>query len=163
KYFEDYVARLEEVTKDDKEAQIRATSYVRRFNNALTNTKGQLDGLLKGGLAEEKQKTEKALREFVADPKRQSNWGKVLDEIEAEITKNAAYREKAAQLDELTLANLTGAASKIVRMAEERAKPDAARDAEYQERNWPRLEQGLKALTTNYHRKVDEAVLGLAL
>jgi hypothetical protein len=164
KLFEDYLARIEEATRDDKEAQIRATSYVRRFGNALTNTKGQLDGLLKGGLAEEKQKTEKALRDFVAaDPQRQAQWGKALDEIAAEIAKNASHREKDAQLEEIVMARLTSAASTIVRMAEERAKPDAARDPDYQERNWPRIEQSLKGLTTSYHRKVDEAVLGLAL
>ncbi|HVH43364.1 MAG TPA: S46 family peptidase [Labilithrix sp.] len=164
KLLEDYLARLEEVTKDDKEAQIRATSYVRRFGNALTNTKGQLDGLVKGGLAEEKQRSEKALRDFVAaDPARQAQWGKALDEIAAEIAKNAAHREKNAQLEEIVMPRLVSAAFTIVRMAEERAKADAVRDPEYQERNWPRIEQGLKGLSTSYHRKVDEAVLGLAL
>jgi hypothetical protein len=164
KMLEDYLARLEEATKGDKEAQIRATSYVRRFGNTLTNTKGQLDGLIKGGLAEQKQASEKALREFVAaDPMRQAQWGKALDEIAAEVAKNAAHREKDAELDELTLPRLVGAATTIVRMAEERAKPDAQRDPDYQERNWPRIEQGLKGLSTSYHRKVDEAVLGLAL
>ena len=54
--FEEYLARLDAVTKDDKEAKIRATSYVRRFGNALTNTKGQIEGLTKGGLAMEKAK-----------------------------------------------------------------------------------------------------------
>lgn len=164
KLFEDYLARVEAVTKDDKEAQIRSTSYVRGWGNALTNTKGQLDGLVKGGLAEEKQKSDKALREFVAaDPARQAQWGKALDEISAELAKHSAYREKDAQLGELMMARLVGAAGTIVRMAEERAKPDAARDPEFQERNWARIEQSLKGLTTSYHRKVDEAVLGLAL
>jgi hypothetical protein len=164
KLFEEYLARMAETTKDDKEAQIRATSYVRRWGNALTNTKGQLDGLIKGGLATEKEKSERALREFVAaDPKRQAQWGKVLDEIAAENAKSALHREKDAQLDELFSPRLAGAAATIVRMAEERAKPDAERHPSYQERNWAQIEQGLVALSTSYHRKVDEAVLGLAL
>jgi hypothetical protein len=164
KLYEEYLARMEEATKDDKEAQIRATSYVRRWGNALTNTKGQLEGLVKGGLAENKQQSEKGLRDFVAgDPERQAKWGKALDDIAQEITKNAAHREKDAQLEELSLPRLIGAAVTITRMAEERAKPDAARDPDYQERNWPRIEQGLKGLSTSYHRKVDEAVMGLAL
>ncbi|MDF2697723.1 MAG: hypothetical protein K0S65_6106, partial [Labilithrix sp.] len=164
KLFEDYLARLDEATKGDKEAQIRATSYVRRFGNYLTNTKGQLDGLVKGGLAGEKEKSEKALRDFVAaDPQRQAQWGKALDEISSELAKHATHREKDAQLDEIVMARLTGAAATIVRMAEERAKPDGARDPEFQERNWARHEQALKGLSSNYHRKVDEAVLGLAL
>ncbi len=164
KLYEDYLARLEEVTKDDKEAQIRATSYVRRFGNVLTNTKGQLEGLVKGGLAAEKERSEKALREFVAaDPQRQAQWGKALDEIATEISKHAEHRERTAQLDEVVMPRLVGVAMTIVRMAEERAKPDTARDPDFQQRNWSRIEQALKGLSTNYHRKVDEAVLGLAL
>lgn len=164
KLYEEYLARLAEVTKDDKEAQIRATSYVRRFGNVLTNTKGQLDGLVKGGLAAEKDRAEKALRAFVAaDPDRKAKWDKPLDDIAAEIAKHAAHREADAQLEEIAMPRLVGAALTIVRMAEERARPDAARDPDYQERNWPRIVQGIKGLSTNYHRKVDEAVLRLAL
>jgi hypothetical protein len=163
--FEDYLARLAEATKDDKEAQIRATSYVRRFGNALTNTKGQLEGLVKGGLAQEKEKSERELRAFIeADPARKAKWGTALDDIAREIDRNAAFRDGDAFLrDEVHLAKLVGAASTIVRMAEERAKPDADRDPEYQERNWPRHRQALEAMTKAYHPKVDEALLGLAL
>lgn len=161
--FEEYLARLEEATKGDKEAQIRATSFVRGFGNALTNTKGQIEGLSKGGLAEQKARSERALREFVeADASRRARFGEALSGIAAEVAKRAEHRENDAQLGELRLARLVGAASTIVRMAEERAKPDAERDPAYQERNWPRLEQGMRALSTSYHRKVDEALLGLA-
>lgn len=165
KLFEDYLARLADVTKDDKEAQIRATSYVRRFGNALTNTKGQLEGLVKGGLAEQKEKAERDLRAFIdGDPVRKTTYGTVLDDITKEVERNAGHREADAELrDELHFAKLMGAASTIVRMAEERTKPDADRDPEYQARNWPRQQQGLASLATSYHPKVDQAVLGLAL
>ncbi len=164
KLFEDYLARLDEAVKDDAEAKIRATSYVRRFSNALTNTKGQVEGLVKGGLAAEKEKSEKELRAWVdADETRKKQWGKALDDIAQELAKNAKTREKDAQLDEILMAKLTGGAATIVRLAEERAKPDAERDPDYQERNWPRIQQSLGAITTAYHKKVDEAVLGLAL
>ena len=164
KFYEEYLARLDEATKDDKEAQIRATSYVRRFGNFLTNTKGQLEGLVKGGLAQDKERAEKELRAYIdADPARKTKYGTVLDDIAKEIEKNAGHREADAELEELQLPKLMSAASTIVRMAEERAKPDADRDPEFQARNWARQEQALNAMTTTYHRKVDEALLGLAL
>jgi hypothetical protein len=165
KFYEEYLARLADATKDDKEAQIRSTSYVRRFGNFLTNTKGQLDGLVKGGLAQDKERMERELRTFVeGDKERKARYGTVLDEIGKEIEKNAAHREADAELrDELLLPKLMWAASLVVRMAEERAKPDAERAPEYQQRNWARHEQALDALATSYHRKVDEALLGLAL
>jgi hypothetical protein len=157
KMFEDYLARLETATKDDKEAQIRATSYVRRFNNALTNTKGQIEGLTKGGLAAQKEKAESELRS--AAPAVAS----ALDDIAKVIADDAKWNETDAALEEVTLPRLVSVASTIVRMAEERAKPDAERDPDYQQRNWPRIEQSIKGVSTSYHRKVDEAVLGLAL
>ena len=164
KLYEDYLARLADATKDDKDAQIRSTSYVRRFGNYLTNTKGQLEGLVKGGLAQEKDRAEKEVRAFIdAIPARKAKYGAALDEIAKEVEKRAVYREADAELEELQLPKLMAAATTIVRMVEERAKPDAERDPEFQARNWPRQEQALNALSTSYHRKVDEALLGLAL
>jgi len=164
KLFEEYLARLGEATKDDKEAQIRATSYVRRFGNYLTNTKGQLEGLVKGGLAGQKERAEKDLRAFIdSDPARKASYAATLDDIAKEIEAASKHRDLDAWLrEEVQLPKLVNAASVIVRMAEERAKPDAERDPEYQERNWPRHEQALNALATAYHRKVDEALLRLA-
>jgi hypothetical protein len=164
KLYEDYLARLAEATKDDKEAQIRATSYVRRFGNYLTNTKGQLEGLVKGGLAQEKARMEKELQaSILADKEKKAKYGTVLDEIGKEVEKNAAQGDADAELEELELGKLMSAAMTIVRMAEERGKPDAEREPEFQARNWPRHEQALAAMTNSYHRKVDEALLRLAL
>ena len=164
KYYEEYLARLADATKDDKEAQIRSTSYVRRFGNYLTNTKGQIEGLTKGGLAQQKDNADKELRAFIdAVPARKAKYGAVLDEIKQEIDKAAAHREADAELEELQLPKLMSAATLIVRMAEERPRPDADRDAEFQARMWPRHEQTLAAMTNSYSRKVDEALLGLAV
>jgi hypothetical protein len=164
KMLEDYLARLEAATDGDKEAQIRATSYVRRFANYLTNTKGQIEGLAKGGLAAQKEKADADLRAFVAGhPSSKARWEAALDAIDAEVARNATFRESDAQLEEIHLPKLVSAAQTIVRMAEERVKPDEERDPDYQARNWPRHEQALAALSTGYHPKVDQAVLALAL
>lgn len=164
KYYEDYLARLGEATKGDKEAEIRANSYVRRFGNFLTNTKGQLEGLVKGGLAAQKEKQEKELRAFIdSDAKHKAEWTKALDDIATEVKKHEAWREKDMQFDELDLPKLVSSAITIVRMAEERSKKDADRDVGYQERQWTRMEQAQKSVSQAYNRKVDEALLGLAL
>ncbi len=164
KMFEDYLARLAQATEGDKEAEIRSTSYVRRFGNYLTNTKGQLEGLVKGGLAEDKERIEKELQAYVlADKDRKAKYGTVLAEMAKEVEKNAAYRDADAELDELQLPKLMSAAMTIVRMAEERPKPDADREPDFQARNWPRHEQALAAMTQSFHRKVDVALLQLAL
>ena len=152
KMYEDYLASLAAVTKDDKEAQIRATSYVRRFNNALTNVKGQLEGLTKGGLAGAKAEKERALRASMKDTR-------ALDDLETTIREYMKDREAEQFMDEIAYPRLVSAALTIARMAEERAKPDAEREPAYQQRNWARHEQAMRAISTSYHRKVDEAVL----
>jgi hypothetical protein len=55
--------------------------------------------------------------------------------------------------------SLVGAAFAIVRLAEERPKPDAERDPEYQERNWEELEQAQRALEKRYSRKLNTGLL----
>ena len=106
--------------------------------------------LVKGGLAQDKERMEKELRAFVdGETERKAKYGTVLDDIGKEIDKNAAHREADAELrDEIHLPKLMWAAAVVVRMAEERAKPDSERDPEYQQRNWARHEQALDALTT---------------
>ncbi len=127
KFYEDYLARLAEISKNDKEAEIRATTYTRRFDNYLTNTKGQIEGLVKGGLLDVKAKQDAELRAFIdGDPARKAKFGTVLDDVKKEIEKNQATREADIELrDEFHLPKLMDAARNIVRMAEERAKPDA--------------------------------------
>lgn len=165
KLCEDMLAALETATKDDKEAQIRANPFVRRYGNALTNTKGQLDGLVKDGLLGQKAAQEEKLRAFVdADPARKAKYAKVLEQIADLHAQAKRWREADAQLTtELLTPRLLGAAHLIVKMAEERPKADKERDPEVQERNWPKLQQSLASLDKQYSRVVDEALLAEAL
>lgn len=162
---EDYLAALEVVRKGSKDAEIRATPLVRRFGNQLTNTKGQLEGLVKGGLAEAKAVEEAELSRWVdADPARKAKYRPALDGIAAALAERAKTREADAALaDELGLPRLLSAVTAIVRMAEERPKKDSDREPGYQERDFARLEEAQKALATAYERSVDEALLVTAL
>jgi len=161
KYCEDYLEALEPVAGADKSVAIKATPLMRSLNNRLTNTKGQLDGLGKGGLAAQKEKMDADLRAWIdADARRKAAYEPALDELAKAQAERAAYREKDASLTELVeLPRLVAAASAIVRMAEERPKPDADRHPDYQERNWKRLEQAQVALEKSYARALDRALL----
>ncbi len=163
--FEEYVAVLDKLGKTDKEIQQKATPLVRGFNNALTNTKGQLEGLTKGGLLRKKQADHERLVAWIsAEPARKARFGATFDELRKLMAEAEKHLEADAQLDsEIVLPRLLSAAITIVRMAEERAKPDADRDPDYQERNWPRQRQALAALDKRYHRALDRELLSTAL
>jgi hypothetical protein len=163
KLCEDMLARLDTLT--DPEARVRAVPLVRRYGNALTNVKGQLEGLVAGGLLAERKSREEALIKWIeADPARKAKYGKSIDQLNKAYAEAKKHREADAELrSEFLVPKLVNAAYQIVRMAEERPKADKDRHPDYQERNWPRIAQSLDALDKQYHRDVDVALLGLAL
>ena len=163
--FDEYIAAIEGATANDPDAKIKATSYIRRFNNFRTKHQGELDGFTQGNLLARKRADEQTLRAFIAaDPVRKERFGGELDAVEAAIAERDRTREPDTALAaEILMPRLVWAATQIVRMAEERAKPDAERSPGYQERKVPDLRDELDGLDKRYHPKIDQAMLRLAL
>ena len=165
KMFEDYLPVLQQLAKIDKDVAIKANPIERGINNAYTKFKGVLEGLVKGGLAAQRTKQEAELKAWIdADPQRKKTFGDALPTMAKLVAEQQKTRDTdAAQSEPFRLVKLLASASTIVRMAEERPKPDAERDPGYQERNWQRMEQGQVALTKQYDRRIDVALFTLAL
>lgn len=163
--FEDYLALIERVGKQDKDVAIKARPMERGLANALTYTKGSLEGLTKGGAAELRKKREVELKAWIsAHSEREKRFGDVLPRLEKHFAERKKHRELGYALAELErMSSLLGSAHTLVRMAEERPKADALRKPDYQERNWQRLEQEQQALEKRYSRKLDSEMLKLAL
>ncbi|MEW5855449.1 MAG: S46 family peptidase [Myxococcota bacterium] len=160
-----YIKVLEDLAKTDKEVAIRGNQLIRGLNNASTNIKGQLEGLTTGGVLAQKQQMEAALVTWIdQDPERKARYGAVFERMNALHAEMMKTREQDATVREVSfMVRLLGAASQIVRMAEERAKPDAERHPDYQERNWKRMQQGMEALDKSYNRTMDKALLTSSL
>jgi hypothetical protein len=163
--FDEYVAAVESITKADPEAAIKGVGWLRRFNNFRTKHKGELFGFQQGKLLERKRADEAALRAFIdATPERRDRFGSAFAGIDRAIDERIAKREPDIALEtEILLPRLLWAAKEIVRTAEERKKPDALRDPDYQERRLSDLRDELAALDKRYHPKLDRALLTLAL
>jgi V8-like Glu-specific endopeptidase len=159
-----YLAKLAELQKGDKNLAIKAETFVRGLGNTQTNTKGELDGLVKGGLGKKKEENEAELKRWIdADPARKRRFGGVLEKMDKLEAERSKTREAGAILREATaMSRLFKAACTIVRNAEEREKPDAERDPVYQDRNQARLVASFKQLTHQYHPDLDTAMLTLA-
>jgi hypothetical protein len=162
---EQYLPLIEKLGKSAPELEIKAAPLERGLANALTYTRGALEGLQKGRAVEQKRELEARLTKFIAaDPARQQRWGNTLPELSQIFARGRALALYDAVLGELVrMSSLLSAAVHIVRMADERAKPDAERDPQYQERNWDDLEQASRALERRYDRRLDRALLTLAL
>jgi hypothetical protein len=165
KWCEENIALLDEVRKKSEEIKIKATPAWRNLSNGLTKMKGIVDGMGKGGLGAQKAKLDADLAAWIkADPARQAAYGDVLDKIKALVDAEQKTLEQDLQMAQMQrLVSLYSAAATIVRMAEERAKPDAERDPGFQERNWQRLEQDQTTVQKRYDRSIDQALFKLAL
>ncbi len=172
---EAYIGLLEDLGKNDKDLALKATPQLRGFNNSLTNTKGQLEGLGQGGLLAKKLEKEKALRAFIEKDTERKNksmrqvgneqigWGNVLDKLAAEMKNQAKFRESNAQNGEIMMSRMLGVAMTIVRMAEERPKADKDRDPDFQERNMSRHEQSFASFDKRYNETMDKGTIKLAI
>ncbi|MBM4358506.1 MAG: S46 family peptidase [Deltaproteobacteria bacterium] len=164
RFCEDYIALLERLAKDDKDLEIKGKNLWRGLANALTNTKGQLEGLVKDGLAAKRKTQESDLRSWAGSSPEHAGVAAALDAFSAAFAKYRARRDEEAALQEVVMmSTLLGAADTIVHMALERPKPDAERDPAFQERNHKRIVQTQRQQQQSYARKLEHERLKLAL
>lgn len=164
RFCDDYIALLDKLATEDKELGIKGRALWRGLSNALTNTKGQLEGLVKDGLASKKMALEGELRKWAAEHPEQGQVAVALDELGSKFARYRADREKEAAISEVfSMSTLLAAADTIVRMATERPKPDAERDPNFQERNHRRLIQAQRQQQQSYARRLEHEKLKLAL
>ncbi|MCB0418406.1 MAG: S46 family peptidase [Bdellovibrionaceae bacterium] len=151
-------------------AEFKSKTHSLRFG--LENYKqfytGALEGLEKGGLLQQKQKIENELRKWIAaDPERQEKYGDVFEKMTAKRNEYLKTRNRdqafvevldrsaRPELNTFRGMNLLKAAFILVRKAKESQKPDPERLADFQERNWPKIEQGQEAFQKEYARRID--------
>jgi hypothetical protein len=155
---EQYLAALAAAVASDETLKIKAEPRVRNLANGLTNAKGMLDGLGKGGLAKTRKQQEVELQAWIdADEQRKAAYGTVLADIEALDAEARATRERDAAFDELVRSSeLLLRAQSIIAAAKQRdagKAPDAAALAKF--------ETGLAEAARGYAREIDRAVLRL--
>jgi hypothetical protein len=163
--YDAYTAALEAVTASDPDARIKSTGYIRRFGNFRTKHRGELEGFARYGVLAKKRAEEAALAQFIAgDPERNRRFGAALADMDAAFAERDRTREEDTALrSEILMPQLVSAATLIVRMAEERPKPDAERRPPYQARHLQDLRDELAGLDKRYDPKIDQAILRLAL
>ena len=159
------LALLDKLAAGSKETAIKVTPRSRGLANSMKKARGVLEGAQKSGLLATREASERALLAWIAaDPKRTAAYGEAITRLEALQLEREKTRERDAALSALYgQSALLGAARTGVRLAAERAKPDAEREAEYQQRNVRRLREGLERLEKSYDPVADRALLRYAL
>lgn len=162
---EEQLAILEGLTKQDKALALKVAGRVQGLNNGLTNQRGMLEGLVKGGSLAKKEAQEKQLKAWIdSDTARQKKYGDVLPALRALQTESEKTRERNAALMTLgTASTYLSSAESLYRLSIERTKSDIEREAGYQQRDWPRLRDAQERIQRTIDPTVDRALLSWAL
>lgn len=162
KSYQEQIDILEALGKDDKELRIKAAARLRGLNNTLTNRKGMLEGLVKGGILAQKERVEKDLAAWIAaDPARQKEYGDVLPALDALQAESEKTRERDAALTELFRSSpmLSAAHTAYLLSVEKAKKSDLDREPEFQERNWERIREAQERAQRTLDTRIDRALL----
>jgi hypothetical protein len=164
--YEEQIAILEGLAKQDKELAIKVAARLRGLNNGLTNRRGMLEGLVKGGILAKKQAQERALLDWIAaDPGRQRDYGDVMPSLDALQAEEEKTRERDGALESLLRSSsMLSAAHTIYRLSIEKAKKkDVDREPGYQQRDWSRIREAQERLQRSLDARIDRALLRHAL
>jgi hypothetical protein len=163
---EEQIAILEALGKADPELKIKAAGRLRGLHNSLTNRKGQIEGLVKGGILAQREKAEQDLAAWIAaDPARQKEYGDVLPALAALQAEAEKTRERDAVFASLFMSSsmLNAAHTAHLLSVEKAKKDDMDREPEYQERNWKRIREGQERAQRTIDARIDRALLAWAM
>lgn len=162
---------IDEATRDRPDAAVKYASAVAGLNNTLKNFEGQLAGFSTVG--GKQQRRRKALAEGAMAMQLQAAGDATatarVAALRAQIAANRARRERDFAVGAIvplatgtTRSGGTGllaTASDLYRLALERGKPDAQREAGFQARDEVRIRGRLEAFDRRYDPAVDRALL----
>ena len=166
KTYQEQIQILEELGKQGKDVQIKAAGRLRGLNNTLTNRRGMLEGLVKGGILARKETAEQDLARWIAaDPARSKEYGDLLPALNALQVESEKTRERDAVFSQLLSASsLLSSAHSAYLLSTEKAKTDDMdREPGYQQRDWKRIREGQERLQRTLDPRIDRVLLRYAM
>ena len=160
----DYADLILRQSASDPASAIKYASIVRGVENYKKKILGEIAGAERIGLDERKAREEAAYRTWVkADSQRDLKWGASVAALDTVVAEDQAAKLDALRAATLNRAQLLSAARIAYRWAKEREKPDAQREAGYQDRDkTPRVE-ALTRIERRYVPAIDRAIFEQAL
>src|SRR6185437_11480128 len=145
----------------DPGVAVKYASMVAGLNNYLKNFGGQLEGLRRADAVAVKQAQEAQLEAWLKQQGGAENTALAADigKLRAAIAVERADRDRNLALGLVERSSLFSTAIRLVHLAKERPKADLERDAGYQQRDWVRIEGGLKQLDRRYDPGVDQQLM----
>ncbi|WP_202909007.1 S46 family peptidase [Cognatilysobacter segetis] len=161
RHYKNLVSMVEDAGRRNPDIAVKYAATVRSWQNAMKNYDGQLEGFRRIDAAGRKQKEEQAVLAWLRSQGARGQAGLAAHERLEQLGDEArAHRERDLVFGQLRSTGVLGAATQVYRASIERAKPDAAREAGYQQRDLPSLEGALRQMERRYQPQMDRELIG---
>lgn len=161
RYFTDVIGLLETASKSDKAVAIKNAARVKSLMNSLKNYTSVNEGFTKDKILEARLEREAKIADAIkADPSL-AKYTANIDEMARLNAESFRTRERDAILGWMAGrgSQMLGQASTIVRLANERPKPDADRLSGYQQRDMDRFKPASDRVQRSLDVNTDRAIL----
>jgi hypothetical protein len=160
KYATDLNNILREMGKNNKAVEIANAGRIKGNDNVLKNYTGTLTGFEKFGIVGQRQKREAALASYIASHPEAQKYSTVLDQMSKLQQQDLATQQRDTVLSWLFRSSpMLTQANTLYRLSLERPKPDLDRTQLYQERDWPRIAEGVTRAQKSLEPQSDRAGL----
>jgi hypothetical protein len=160
KYATDLNNILRDMSKNNKAVEIANASRIKGNDNTLKNYTGTLTGFEKFGIYGQRQKRESALASYIASHPEAKKYAGALDQMNKLEQQELATQQRDAVLQWLLRGSpMLGQSATLYRLSLERPKADIERNQGYQERDWPRIAEGIARAQKSLEPQSDRAGL----
>ena len=159
--YKEMIAFLEHAGDRDQATRIKYASRLKYIHNGLKNREAKLEGIRKLEIQEKKRQFEEELQQWINEQQvRQKQYNGMLLKIENFIKQNETFYLKKQQMDDFVSERLGpglfAQAHLIYRVTEERRKPAAQRDTDFQENNIPGILTRIEVTEKGYELETDK-------
>ena len=162
KEFKEVIQFLDNVGKQSPELGIKAVGISKWLNNSMKNFEGNLAGMKKNHLLEQKQEQEKEWLNFINSHKKlKAKYGDLLSRFKEEYQKATASFDRQFVLGQFNYLSGTipSVAQSIYYVATQKAKPKDERDPMFSEKDVKRMAERLKFRYMSYAPEIDKGLL----
>jgi len=155
-----WIRLIEETTKGDEAGTIATAATLKSLNNVYKNAAGQIAGLKRGSIIDKQKAAEVEVEKWAAG---KPEWQSAID-AKRQLDLMVAEKERTAARGFLLSVVSSGSSAlrqavQLVKLASERQKPDAEREAAYMNRSLTMMKANLERAQKSYFRTADQALL----
>ena len=158
--FDGMIRTIDRAAAGDADAQVKYAATQQRFKNNLKRAQGELEGLRRSDAVDVRSADEQAMLAWLQRQPEAAELRAGVDALQAILDAESATRERNQLLAALRdNTEALRSAIRIQRLALERGKPDAQRQAGYQDRDLAQIEAQTRQVTRRYAPAVEKALI----